>query len=105
MARCFPNGTMTLTGWTQDKLREFLDFAAGKGVTQLAIWTDGAMSQQPPGGALLLMTASEWHCHLRHGCVCVCSRWWQPRVDDVFVVCARAAALGGSGARVMRSEG
>jgi hypothetical protein len=31
MARCFPNGTMTLTGWTQPKLREFLAFAGTKG--------------------------------------------------------------------------
>ena len=31
MARCFPNGTMTLTGWTQPKLRAFLAFAGAKG--------------------------------------------------------------------------
>eukprot|EP01048_Picozoa_sp_COSAG05_P011671 COSAG05_NODE_1116_length_5825_cov_11.050304_5_plen_53_part_00 len=31
MARCFPNGTMTLTGWTQLKLRAFLAFAGAKG--------------------------------------------------------------------------
>ena len=59
MARCFPNGTMTVTGWTQDKLREFLDFAAEKGVTQVAIWTDGAMSQAPVTGALLVAIVSD----------------------------------------------
>ena len=37
MARCFPNGTMTLTGWTQPKLREFLVFAKTKGCERARI--------------------------------------------------------------------
>ena len=90
MARCFPNGTMTLTGWTQPKLRAFLAFAGAKGcaralrcvrahnpalmmtvslcacvlcrVEQVAVWTDGAMSQAPwgPGGGNPELSTCGW---------------------------------------------
>ena len=48
LSRCYSNGSMTLTGWTQAKLRRFLDFAHTKGVRSIAVWTDGAMSQIGP---------------------------------------------------------
>lgn len=35
---CLPNGTQTRSGWTQAKVRDFLDFAGGVGVTDIAIW-------------------------------------------------------------------
>ena len=44
---CHADGAMTNTGWTQQKLRDFLDFAGGVGVVDIAIWTDWAMGQGP----------------------------------------------------------
>ena len=63
MARCYPNGTMTLTGWTQSLLRSFLQFATSKGVRAVAVWTDGAMSQVQygiPGGGNPALSTCAW---------------------------------------------
>ena len=38
IGECVPNGTMTHSGWTQPKVRDFLDFVGGVGVSTIAIW-------------------------------------------------------------------
>ena len=50
MDRCYSNGSMTHTGWTDTVLHEFLGFAAEKGITTIAVWTDGAMNGGGPRG-------------------------------------------------------
>jgi hypothetical protein len=44
MDPCHPSGTLTMSGWSQPVLRQFLEFAGGAGITSIAIWTDGAMN-------------------------------------------------------------
>ena len=50
MDQCNRNGTTTKTGWSKSILREFLAFVAEKGVTSIAVWTDGAMDSGGPNG-------------------------------------------------------
>jgi hypothetical protein len=53
MDRCFTNGSMTQTGWTDTILREFLDFATEKDIITIAVWTDGAMNGGGPRGDMM----------------------------------------------------
>eukprot|EP01043_Picozoa_sp_COSAG02_P055487 COSAG02_NODE_6437_length_3569_cov_1.906916_4_plen_416_part_00 len=72
MARCFPNGTMTLTGWTQPKLREFLAFAGMKGCERAS---DISATEQ----------------HLSLGCVLLCC------CAVVLMTCMLCRVQGGAG--------
>eukprot|EP01043_Picozoa_sp_COSAG02_P057745 COSAG02_NODE_7064_length_3201_cov_43.745003_3_plen_389_part_00 len=59
MDPCHHSGTLTMSGWTKPVLRQFLEFAGGAGITSIAIWTDGAMSQLPyPNGNPSLSTCN-----------------------------------------------
>ena len=53
---------MTNSGWTQPVLREFLAFAGFKGISTIAIWTDGSMETKRlyPNGNPLLATCEWW---------------------------------------------
>ena len=38
MTPCVPNNTNTTVGWTQRRLKEFIDYAGGQGATTITIW-------------------------------------------------------------------
>ena len=91
---------MTNSGWTQPVLREFLAFAGFKGISTIAIWTDGSMETKRlyPNGNPLLATCEWWVPELRRWVVAGRS----PETCDQAVVMAAcmdavANGVGGGG--------